>query len=212
MKLSEIDRKIVELRDNNGKSFKSIADQFGITTNGARTKYNRTNIYMGYEENDPIAKLDILPSTYKVLVKARIQEKSFNIENDIDLYSIDGIYKEALTEFSKYGELYYRNIISKKSLIDIREALMKEGYKFEDVNLDIGLSLVSKTLFDHNIRYIEFNISDTAGILKFESGVRNPQIFLEKQSAYPKAEILKQLLQLLKDERPSLFGYTSDGI
>lgn len=199
MKLTSVERTIYALRELDGLSFAQISKAVDLTSSAVREKYNKTKRVVEAEKTDPVAKLNIDYSTYMKLCKARNHSER-NTELGIDLYTIEGLIEAVNDRFETYNHTLYFDIISPIVIKNLIEALEEAGYELKDNHLDIGLSLTSDLICVRSERYIEFDIKDTSGIFKCESDGTNCQLFFVKQTKYPKDEIQKQIIHLMKEE------------
>ena len=199
MKLTSVERTIYALYELDELSFAQISKTVDLSSSAVREKYNKTKRVVEAEKNDPIAKLNIDYSTYMKLCKARNNSER-NTELGIDLYTIEGLIEAVNDRFETYNHTLYFDIISPIVIKNLIEALEEAGYELKDNHLDIGSSLTSDLICLRSERYIEFDIIDTSGIFTCESDGTNGKLFFAKQTKYPKDEIQKQIIHLMKEE------------
>lgn len=200
MKLSDIERSIYQLYEIDKLNFNQIGKSLNLTSSAVREKYYKTVRVVDAEQTDPIAQLNIEYSTYKKLVSARNRHRERNEELGVNLDTIEGLIEAVNDRFETYNHCLYFDNITPITINDIIEALKEAGYKLKEDKLDLGLSLSSNLICNNSLRYIEFDIKDSKGIFKFESDGTNYQLFLNKATKYPKDEIQKQLIDIIKEE------------
>lgn len=202
MKLTSIESTIYTLHEVDGLNFSDIARIVGLSSGSAvKEKFNKVKRSKETEESDPIARLNIDYSTYHKLVKARRHVGENNKDKEcIDLTTIEGLITAVNDRFKTYNSGLYFDTITPRTINKIMIALKEAGYKLDNDILDIGLSLSSDLICVRSERYIEFDIKDTSGIFKCESDGTNCQLFFAKQTKYPKDEIQRQILDLIRKE------------
>ena len=200
MKVSDIERVIYELYEIDKFNFNQISKSLNLSSSAVREKYNKMIRVVKAEQTDPIAQLNIEYSTYKKLTYARDRHRERNAELGINLDTIEGLIEAVNDRFETYNHCLSHDNITPIAVNDIIEALKEAGYKLKEDKLDLGLSLSSNLIYNNSSRYIEFDIKDTSGIFKCESDGTSCQLFFIKQTKYPKDEIQKQIIQLMKEE------------
>ena len=200
MKVTHTERFIYKLYDIEKLNFNQISKALHLSSSAVREKYNKMLRVVKAEQTDPIAQLNIEYSTYKKLTNARDRHRERNAELGINLDTIEGLIEAVNDRFETYNHCLYFDNITPIAINDIIEALKEAGYKLKEDKLDLGLSLSSNLICNNSLRYIEFDIKDSKGIFKFESDGTNYQLFLNKATKYPKDEIQKQLIDMIKEE------------
>lgn len=120
MKIDNLVREIIKMRDEEGIGFKEIGIRLGIEPISASNKYVANKRYIGYEKDleDEIARLNISTKTYNYLRKHRNRDSYDRV-----LYKVEDLVKLIDTD-----TLINIKGISRSSEEEIIEALIETGH------------------------------------------------------------------------------------
>lgn len=190
MLISDIDREIVRLKEDEGKTYKEIGRLLGIeNASKISTRYYEASSLINKEKDDPIAKLDISVQDYKLINRARSQKVKLDTINDlVDLIKRDK-FIVSCRGMSRRVESHMIVALEKKL-----------GYRIKDT-FELELLWNTNCRDKRICNFAIHNCDGTAeGILVYDINEQSAKVYSEKQLPYDKEEIRSKVLAMMKEE------------
>ena len=188
MIISDIDREIVRLKEDENKTYKEIGKLLGISGSKASKKYYESMPLIRKESEDPIAALDITPQDYRIINRIRTFK-------DVKLKTIND-----LVEIIKKDKFVIYRGVSRNVENHVIVALEKKlGYRIKDtfeIEYLWDTNYIDKTIFCFNVNNCDGSYE---GLLVYDFYNQSSKLYSEKQLPYDKEEIRSKVLIMMRE-------------